>query len=114
MTDRVVLSALLALVLCSCLPHPNPGGIGTSPSVVKAAREVALRYVSCMAEPPPFDAIDWPTPDSVGNVILHASTVDRVKGAYADLRRYVTEQYFRCLHVAEAAGEQAVTVEVEP
>lgn len=71
-------------------------------------------YVSCMAPPPPMDPIDWPDADSIGNVLMHTSQVDHVKGAYADLRRYVDEQYFSCLHVAEQRSETSVTVEAEP
>jgi hypothetical protein len=99
---------LLAMVLFGCAAHaravkPAPAAITTE-----------LRFGSCMSEPPPFDAIDWPTPDSVGNVLMHASTVERVQNAYAELRRYALENYFRCLHVAEELGEQSATVEVVP
>jgi hypothetical protein len=105
----VKLAALLAF-LAACAAAR---GVPPRKPVKPPAPLVARVYVSCMAEPPPFDAIDWPTPDSVGNVLLHRSTVDRVQGAYATLRRYVSEQYFRCLHVAEAASD-GVTVEMEP
>lgn len=104
---RVLLAAALAIAACAT-PARRP--IAPSPPRISATTV----FVSCMAAPPPLVVIDWPDADRLGNVLMHTSQVDHVKGAYADLRRYVDEQYFRCLHVAERAGEQAVTVEVDP
>lgn len=104
---RCILVVSLALAACTATSS-RP----TSPRPPVVTSETV--FVSCMAEPPPMDVIDWPDADSIGNVLMHTSQVDHVKRSYADLRRYVDEQYFRCLHVAERAGEQSVTVEVEP
>jgi hypothetical protein len=99
-----------ALVLGACGATSSRPTSPARPPVLTAE----TIFVSCMAEPPPLVVIDWPDADSIGNVLMHTSTVDRVRGAYADLRRWVDEQYFNCLHVAERAGEQSVTVEVDP
>jgi len=102
---RALLVAALLIAACA------------APARAPIARPVITSttvFVSCMAEPPPMVVTDWPDADRLGNVLMHTSQVDHVRGAYADLRRYVDEQYFRCLHVAERAGEQAVTVEVDP
>jgi hypothetical protein len=105
---RALLAAAVLLAACAAEArnerHPLIRPVITAETI----------FVSCMAAPPPVVVIDWPDADSIGNVLMHTSTVDRVKGAYADLRRYVDEQYFSCLHVAERAGEQTVTVEVDP
>lgn len=67
--------------------HPHP------------VKESIVKFISCMAEPPAMEAIDWPDADRLGNVLLHASTAERLREAYAALRRYVNEQYFRCLKI---------------
>ena len=103
----LLLAAALALSACAVR---SPTLLPPQPPRVTAD----LRYVSCMVEPPQLEVIDWPDADKLGNVLLHRSTVERIQGAYAALRRYALEQYFRCLHVAEAKGEQTVTVETEP
>ncbi len=105
---RVVAALLLGACVAGGGP-PRPQAVQPSPRVT-----TELRYVSCMAEPPPLEVIDWPDADRVGNVLLHRSTVERVQGAYAELRRYALEQYFRCLHVAQEHGETSVNVEAEP
>lgn len=103
---RQLLVAALLLSACAATRPPAP----SSPPRIAAE----LRFVSCMDEPPPLEVIDWPDADSIGNVLMHRSTVERVQLAYATLRRYALEQYFRCLHVAAERGEQSVTVEVAP
>lgn len=106
---RLLGGMLLAALLLGACAAPARAVKPAAPAVT-----TELRFVSCMSEPPPLDVIDWPTPDRVGNILMHESTVERVQNAYAELRRYALENYFRCLHVAEERGEQSVTVEVDP
>lgn len=100
--------AVLALLLAACagpsafLP-PSPPQVTTR-----------TRYVPCMDALPALEVIDWPDEDKMGNVLMHRSTVERVQAAYANLRRYADEQFYRCRHLAEERGEQSVEVEVEP
>lgn len=112
MRTVVLLISFLLFVSLLLFACPSPG----RPPLFgpQAAARTELRYVSCMDDPPPIEVIDWPDADKLGNVLMHRSTVERVQNAYATLRRYTLEQYFKCLHVAEERGEQAVTVEAEP
>jgi hypothetical protein len=54
------------------------------------------RIVPCMEPPPALFVPEWPTPDRLGNMLIHTSTVDGLKNALAEQRRYIDEQYFRC------------------
>ena len=104
-------AACTGMLLCACT---GSTALGPGPAVPPAPSTSEVVYVSCMAPPPPMDPIDWPDADSIGNVLMHTSQVDHVKGAYANLRRYVDEQYFGCLRVAEQRSETSVTVERDP
>lgn len=101
----VALAALLSMLLFGCaIPaksaeHPHP------------VRETITKFVACMSAPPPVEDLEWPTPDRIGNFIMHQSTAERFRAAYAALVRYTREQYYRCLHAADEAGTTSVTVE---
>ncbi len=57
--------------------------------------------IACMSEPPKFYIPTWPTPDRLGNMIIHASTVEGIKNALAEERGYIDRQFFRCRYLAE-------------
>ena len=113
-TSLVLLAVLIATVLAGalgllgCGAHVASGPFAKSPEHPHPTRE----FLACMIEPPPVDEIDWPTPDSVGNLLMHASTAERVKAAYAALVRWSRAQYYRCMHELESRGIDTTTVDV--
>ncbi len=62
--------------------------------------------VPCMAPPPPVFVPTWPPPDVVGNVLMHSSTQEALRDALVEYRRYIDEQYARC--VDSALGRDSV------
>lgn len=52
--------------------------------------------VNCMSPPPELALPSWPTPDRLGNFLLHRSTAMKLKDDLRDLRVYIAEQYSRC------------------
>ena len=113
-----ILMVALAVLVAACVPpkspqHPHP------------VRSTVVRFVKCMVAPPPVEAIDWPDEDRLGNVLMHRSTKERFKEAYAALVRYAWTQFYKCLAAErEAQGigtspsvpstHTTVEVEVEP
>ncbi len=58
--------------------------------------------IPCM-DPLPFVVLPtWPAPDSVGNVLMHESTMVATRAAITTWRHYSLRQYARC---AMEAGE---------
>lgn len=93
-----VLSLLWAYVV-SCKPDDRVHELTTrscAPLVVR----VEVR-VPCMDVPPKPDLPTWPTPDRLGNMVMHASTADMIRDALDAEVSYVEVQYARC---AQAAG----------
>lgn len=82
--------------------HPHP------------VKEYVTKFAACMVTPPPVEDIDWPDKDTVGNILMHETTAERVKAAYAVLVRWSREQFYRCLKAAEDANIDPTTVEVTP
>lgn len=89
---RAAAATLIALGACATTSMRPP----LPPAVV--IREVP---VICMDEPPKFYIPTWPTPDRLGNMIIHASTVEGIKNALAEERGYIDRQFFRCRYLAE-------------
>lgn len=56
--------------------------------------------VPCMDAPPKPDLPTWPTPDRLGNMVMHASTADMIRDALDSELAYVNVQYARCAQVA--------------
>lgn len=73
-------------------------------------RTIITKWVNCMARPPKVEDIDWPDADRTGNLLLHASTAERVKAAYGIAVRYISEQWRKCR--AEVEGKESDAAEM--
>ena len=82
-------SVVALALLSACVTAPRAPSLPPPPRMVE-------RIVPCMEPPPPVFVPEWPTPDRLGNMLIHTSTVDGLKDALATQRRYIDEQYFRC------------------
>lgn len=70
-------------------------------SVAPAHTAVIYQRVPCMEPPPAIAVPTWPTPDRLGNFIMHESTATLIKGQIYDQAHYIARQYRRCAEAAK-------------
>lgn len=93
-----VLSLLWAFVV-NCTSPAERANEMTTRSCAPLVVRVEVR-VPCMDAPPKPDLPTWPTPDRLGNMVMHASTADMIRDALDSELAYVNVQYARCAQVA--------------
>lgn len=94
----LVALSLLWIFVANCKPDDRAQSMATSSCTPLVVR-VEVR-VPCMDAPPKPDLPTWPTPDRLGNMVMHVSTVDMIRDALDSELAYVNVQYARCVQVA--------------
>jgi hypothetical protein len=71
-----------------------------APEYAHSEETIRVVIVSCAYEPPEFDCPEtWPDQDKLGNVMIHASTKDRIDRCINTMRGYIRESREYCDHV---------------
>lgn len=92
---------LLWIFVANCKPDDRVHALTTS-SCAPLVIRVEVR-VPCMDPPPKPDLPSWPTPDRMGNMVMHASTAEMIRDALDEELAYVARSYARCAYLANRA-----------
>lgn len=91
--DQIIgLLAFLALLTFACATAPRFRRRAAAPPQVTTV----YQRVNCMDPPPSVFMPEWPTPDRLGNFIVHESTAQAWKDGVYALKKYIAHQYAKC------------------
>lgn len=93
----VVLAVLMLGVFVYVACATDPSRRALAPPVTT----VIYQRVPCMERPPAVAVPTWPTPDRMGNFILHESTAAAIKEQIYEQANYIARQYRRCHEAAK-------------
>lgn len=98
----VVVLSLLWIFVANCTSPAQRADENVARSCAPLVVRVEVR-VPCMDPPPKPDLPSWPTPDRMGNMVMHASTAEMIRDALDEELAYVARSYARCAYLANRA-----------